>query len=674
MGTAPELIGYHRSRVLYCQAMQLPPRSRPAFRARRAALELGIALLLAAAVSLVTAAPPRTPTQAEADERYADGDYASAAEAYLQAATLVPPPDRAPLLIRAAEAALRAERRDLASQTLQKIDASQLTPAQRVRVDLLLASLGRLPGGPADWLQRLPPPGKDADADLAERLLAVRAEAYLRQGEVVEAVRTLVQREGWLKQREARVRNQAQIWNALRAAPVTGTPLQSRTDLDSVTRGWLELAQLQRATWGSAAERADALDAWEWRYPGHPAADTVLDLVRGESRAVAEAQAVTARAAPPPAPPSGTPSGGSLAVAGPVRTVALILPLSGTLAGAGRAVRDGFLAAWFERPPPRPRVLVLDGGSHPDGALAVYERAQAAEADLVVGPLSKEAVATLARMVTPARPLLALNYLDANQPAPANFYQFGLAPEDEARQVADRALADGHQRAVALVPEGDWGRRTLEAFRERFEGQGGSLLDVQTFAPGLQDFSEPVRRLLKLEDSAQRKQALDAVLGAPVQFAASPGDLPDFVFIAAQPQQARLIRPQFRFLGAGQLPLYATSLVYEGTSAPARDADLDDVRFCDMPFLLAGGDDAAPRERIRGLWPEGYARHPRLYAFGYDAARLALRLGEGGGRDYSGVTGQLRVGEDGRVRRSLLWAEFRGGRPRLLDGVAAATP
>jgi uncharacterized protein len=655
--------------------MDHPSRFRP-FRRQRVFTLAAFALFLTAVCALpATAAPPRTAAQVEADEHYADGDYARAAEVYLQAATLVPPPDRAPLLIRAAEAALRAERRDLASQTLQKIDASQLTPAQRVRVDLLLAGLGRLPGGPADWLQRLPPPGRDADPDVAERLLATRADAHLRLGDVVAAVQALVQREAWLKGRDARIRNQAQIWNVLRTAPSIGTQHQTRNDLDSVTRGWLELAMLQRAVWSNPAERADALDAWEWRYPGHPAADTVLDLVRGESRSIAQAQAATPAAAADPVPlPASLQTTTAVAHAGPVRVVALILPLSGALAGAGRAVRDGFLAAWFERPPPRPRVLVLDGGSHPDGALAVYERAQAAGADLVVGPLSKEAVATLARMVTPARPLLALNYLDANQPAPANFYQFGLAPEDEARQAADRALADGHRRAVALVPEGDWGRRTLEAFRERFEGQGGSLLDVQTFAPGLQDFSEPVRRLLKLEDSAQRKQALDAVLGAPVQFAASPGDLPDFVFIAAQPQQARLIRPQFRFLGAGQIPLYATSLVYEGTSAPARDADLDDVRFCDMPFLLAGGDGAAPRERIRGLWPEGYARHPRLYAFGYDAARLALRLGEGGGRDYSGVTGQLRVGEDGRVRRSLLWAEFRGGRPRLLDGVAAATP
>jgi hypothetical protein len=630
-------------------------------------------LLLVALGLPADAAPPRAEAQIEADERYDDGDYAAAAELYLQAATLVPPPDRAALQIRAAEAALHADRRDLASKTLNQIDTARLTSGQRVRFDLLLASLGRLPGGPEDWLKRLPPPGRDADADLAERLWAARADAHIRMGDVIDAVHARVQREKWLKNREARTRNQAQIWNDLRTTPAIGTEFQTRTGLDNVTRGWLELAALQRAVWTDRAERATALDGWEWRYPGHPAADTVLDLVRDESSLIKYAE----KPRPPPAPASpsiGTrsivPSSSALPAAGELRTVGLVLPLSGPLSAAGRAIRDGFLAAWYEQPAPRARVLVLDSGGSAHNALAIYERALAAGADLVVGPLSKDAVASLARMITPGRPVLALNYLETSQAAPANFYQFGLAPEDEAQQVAQQALADGHRRAVALVPEGDWGKRTLAAFRTRFEGNGGTLLDVQYFPAGLQDFSDTVRHLVKLDASTQREQSVKSLLGDAVEFSASTGNLPDFVFLAAQPQQARLIRPQFRFLGVGQLPIYATSLVYEGTPSPGRDADLDDIRFCEIPFLLGSGDAAAPRERIRGLWPETYSRHARLYAFGYDAARLAQRLARGGSREYSGVTGQLRVGADGRVHRQLLWAQFQHGRPQLLGSAA----
>src|SRR5688572_15977699 len=217
--------------------------------------------LLCAALLPALAAPPLSPALADAEERYADGDYAAAAQALLLAAMTAAPADRNTLLIRAGEAALRGERRDLAARAAHNVDTSRLTLNQRIRLDLLLAELGELPGGPSVWLERLPPPGKDADAALAERLLAARADAYLRQGDVVGAVRTLVQRESWLSDEDAS-RNQARIWSALRTAPATGTQFQSRAELDTITRGWLELAMLQRAAWTDSAERDESLDGW----------------------------------------------------------------------------------------------------------------------------------------------------------------------------------------------------------------------------------------------------------------------------------------------------------------------------------------------------------------------------------------------------------------------------
>ncbi len=583
----------------------------------------------------------------------------------MQAALVASSSERDPLLIRSAEASLKADDRARAKQTLLEVDATQLTPAQKQRYELMLASLGQLTGNPQEFLQRYPPPDAGSEPEVAERTLSARAEAHLKLGDVIGAVQSLVQRESWLKDNDARIRNQSRIWSALQSAPNLDSGFQSQLELDETSRGWLELALIQRKHWTDAGQRAQSLNTWQQHFADHPAADTVLDLVRDE--AGSSILATTAQGGPASGVLPLMPAlGGSSSSSGQLGTIALILPLSGSLSSAARAVRDGFMTAWFEQPTPRPRVLVLDSGSGADTALAVYERAVAAGADMVVGPLSKEAVASLARMINPGRPLLALNYLDLNQPAPANFFQFGLAPEDEAQQVAERALSDGHRRAVALIPEGDWGNRTLGAFRQRFESQGGKLIDVEFYPSGLSDFSEPVKRLLKLEASSQRKRSLDSVLGDGIEFSGSPGSLPDFVFVAAQPQQARLIRPQFRFLGASQIPLYATSLVYEGSASPRRDADLDDIRFCDMPFLLGTGDDASRRDRMSNLWPDTFARHTRLYAFGHDAARLALRLSSGGERSINGATGLLHVGQDGRIHRKLLWARFTGGRPQPL--------
>ena len=68
----------------------------------------------------------------------------------------------------------------------------------------------------------------------------------------------------------------------------------------------------------------------------------------------------------------------------------------------------------------------------------------------VVGPLLKpelEAILDSAGVT----PTLALNSLE-NETSAANFYQFALAPEDEASQVARYAVANGAVNAAALVP------------------------------------------------------------------------------------------------------------------------------------------------------------------------------------------------------------------------------
>lgn len=88
----------------------------------------------------------------------------------------------------------------------------------------------------------------------------------------------------------------------------------------------------------------------------------------------------------------------------PGQRVALILPLSGRLGAAGRAVRDGYLAgyyAYLESGGQKFDILVLDQDKY-GSAIAAYDAAVAQRASIVVGPLSKEAVAELGNPRTKA--------------------------------------------------------------------------------------------------------------------------------------------------------------------------------------------------------------------------------------------------------------------------------
>ena len=133
--------------------------------------------------------------------------------------------------------------------------------------------------------------------------------------------------------------------------------------------------------------------------------------------------------------------------------IALLLPISSRAAAAAISVRDGFMTAYYQVPPgQRPRVHIYDTGT-----LSVAEaltQATRAGAEFIVGPLTREEVVAAADYPGTRAPLLALNFLPAERPPPAQFFQYALSPEDEARLAARRVLEDHHRRGIALVPAG----------------------------------------------------------------------------------------------------------------------------------------------------------------------------------------------------------------------------
>ena len=67
--------------------------------------------------------------------------------------------------------------------------------------------------------------------------------------------------------------------------------------------------------------------------------------------------------------------------------------------------------------------------------------------------------------------------------APTDFWQLALSPDDEAAQAARRGVADGHGKAVVLVPNNNWGRRLLTTYTSELESLGGTVLDYRTYEP-----------------------------------------------------------------------------------------------------------------------------------------------------------------------------------------------
>ena len=521
-----------------------------------------------------------------------------------------------------------------------------LYPALNARVELLKANLDFAAQQSQAALKHLQFPLVPLPDELKSRVLLLRAEVQVALDNTVAAVEDLSERESYLGNNSTAIHdNHQRIWQVLTQshAPLNITLLPAT--ISQTVRGWLVLSNITRNIWQQPQNLLQQLQTWQAQYPNHPAnQDIVPDLIAKQKAFVTY-----------PA------------------HVAVLLPLSGPYQSAADAVRDGLFTAYFQlsNNGNAPTVTLYDAGGTAAGAQAAYRQAVAAGADMVVGPLIKDAVNGIAALDSLPVPVLALNTLDSGKSVPSGFYQFGLPPEDEASQVADRLAAEGLKQGVALVAQGEWGTRVLNAFSAHYTQLGGTLLGTQTYPADASDFSAPITRLLNLDQSQDREEQLADFLGTHLQFEPRRREDIQFIFLAARASDAKLIRPQLRFYHAINVPVYSTSQVYQ-PGDPA-DADFDGISFDDMPWTLeTNGAAAATSETVATLWPGNFSSNSRLYALGFDAWRLVPLLYRG--RIFSmsvqGMTGLLSMDSDGHIHRQLDWATFKNGVPKLLAPVS----
>jgi len=573
--------------------------------------------------------------EGRAERLAANGQHTDAASVYIGMASVATGAERDRLTMLAVEQWLDAgdvaRARNAFAEVTPPVDARLVPLWNSTRAAFHLYS------GEADEALALLEPMTLQPLTLRDRLRieALRADAWIQKQDPTRAVQLMMQRETWLDDRRGVERNRKRLWQGLLVSNPQVLRAAAETSLDPVVRGWLTIGSLAASTGQQGIGWTNGAVRWREANPNHPAT-SILDELRL-----------------PELPVQDYP-----------RRIALLLPLSGNAAGVGEAIRNGFLGAYFAS------ASGLDDGQTihiydviaEGGASAAYAAAVADGAEFVVGPLLKDSVVELANDILVPVPVLTLNYLPDDTLAPPGLYQFALSPEDEAVAAARRALADGHTRAVALVPNNDWGRRLLTSFTRELEGLGGTLLDYRSYTPGKQDFSDEIEILMGLSGSVQRYQRLRANIGGPLQFDPRRRQDTDFIFLASDAAAGRLLKAQLKFHYSGDLPVYSTSSVnaMDGRS----NTDLNGIMFADTPWVV----DPQPwiahlPDRFAEFWPEE-RRLARLHAMGYDAYNLIASLfGARGGTmvELDGATGTLYLDATGRVHRKLAWAQFQRG-------------
>lgn len=615
-------------------------------------------------------------------------DYAGAARRYLNLTGT--PSELREWRLRAAEMFRRGNDLPRAMETLDPLDGALLNTDQRARVGIIRADAALAAGQPEDALNELPNLTPEIGGERRIEILTLRVAAYQGVNSNVDAMLDALQLQRLVSAPEERRAVENTIWDLMD----TSDPeqLQSLASLDPSLPGWIVLHDVATISLDQQDEFDLRMGAWQRDYPSHPGAERAAHLSRARRN---------------PEPPA---------------RVALLLPMSGRFGPAAEEVRDGFLLGNFLAPEPRSDVRVYDiSGRDPAEA---YLLATREGADLVVGPLLKENVEKLTQLDGREVPLLALNRVGGprrlkpttaiaadeipaettlGNPTPgldglppggddqgeafetaifeppqkfadgATVYQFGLAPEDDAEEIARRARAEGVRRALILHPQNDWGFRIEQSFTSAFKSGGGFVASASPYDPSAADFSEPIQQILHLDTSEERRRALEQRLSTRLEFEPRRRQDVDLIVLAARPNHGRQVYPQLRFYHLGDLATWATATLYTGTEDPVRDRDLDGVEFTDIPWLFDRGR-LDPDLRGDDVVVDPAMLNSRLFALGLDAYRLMPwlpALSSAQGLSINGATGRLTVDPDGVVhRRDLVWARFEEGIARPLGNTS----
>ena len=538
-------------------------------------------------------------------------------------------------LIQAAKLLLAESEFERAGELMERIDRpAALPPPLKVSYALVQADLAISQNDRAAalrWLTGNLVRDLDADDAAAPELYSTLGDLHLENNSTAAAVAAYALAARTLNHPRS-IQNIETLWHLLITLEKTELERLAEDANSYELRGWIELARVFLAGESNIRSQLTAIERWRSVWTSHTASQTL---------------------------PSDLAALQSMWNDRP-REIALLLPLQQP---AGIAIQEGFLSAYYESLQSSrdvPTISTYDTSSVVN-LEAVYQQAVESGADLIIGPLTKSLVNQLAEKEDLPVPTLALNYADSVEESPRNLYQFGLAPADEISQILNLAWARNYRRAALIAPEAADYDRLRSTFAANWQDRGGTTVSLATYGE-TNDYSTVIKNLMAIDASEERLDNLRSLLPRNnIEFIPRRRQDIDFIFLIANPRQARLIKPTLAFYFAADVPVFALPSVFDGLNGSTDNRDLEGIWFADAPWLLENG---SLKQQIDGQLRAAQGSSQRLRALGVDSFRLYPRLNQMTRRPdiaIAGATGSLTLSESGRIHRSLQFAQFRDG-------------
>ncbi|MFT6265377.1 MAG: outer membrane PBP1 activator LpoA protein [Oleiphilaceae bacterium] len=521
-----------------------------------------------------------------------------------------------------------------ANGVLLTIDPGSLNHDQLQKYLLLTLKIGLLEDNSQRLAEALPLFSNQifyrSSIDQQLELTLLISKAYQATDKPIQAAITLIENAG-LFEEDIYLKNHEIIWSELRK---TELPLLSQykyfgENID--VEGWLTLAQTIKQNQIDLDTQYLALNQWNKTWPDHPAA------IRPPHELEILIQLPTTQ---------------------PTEII-LALPLTGPISLAGKAIQDGFMASYYSNPSKLGNdIEIVFFDTNLNNIEDLYNQDKK-ESALIIGPLDKNSLNKLTTLEQLNIKTLALNYLDDNKINIPNLYQFGLAPETETKQIANRLSKKGFTKIGVIAPETNWGFRLHDSFVNDLILEGNTPIE-SVFYSDQASLSQTVAKLLATDESKKRAQKIRAITNTRFEFQPRRRKDIDAILMIARPNIAKQINPLFAYHYANSIPVFSTSQVHSGSND---NNDLEGIEFIEMPWMLSSSIDI--KQQINNIIPESSQKYMRFYAFGVDAFKLAPRLTllkEVNNSKINGHTGILSMNDMGHINRDMEWAKFRRGK------------
>lgn len=489
-----------------------------------------------------------------------------------------------------------------AQNTFSEIMASEMNEVQKLEYALVYAQLAALQGKSEMAVNQL----RDIPQSLlssAQRVRYIQTQARIaaNKNDAIGVVRARSQLNDYFRMNRERQENNDIIWRVLRDAN-RGMLEKAVAEAGEIEfAGWLALINIYNQNMTTPTQIPQAFNNWKNQYPSHSA----VTLMPTELQGVSNFQQTQ------------------------LNGVALLLPLSGDAQILGDIIKRGFDDA---KAGDSTAVQTFDTSTSDVNSLIA--RAKQQGANIIVGPLLKSRVDEM--LLSPEIQhinVLALNSTE-NARNMAQVCYYGLSPESEAQAGAEKMYNDGHSIAVVAAPQDDFGHRSAEAFAKRWRQLTNTDADVRYY-------NQPLDSVATIQNTGVTKAGLYIL-----------GNAGQVVEIKQGIDNSNL---------KDRLAMYTSSR----SNSPNNGIDfytiMEGVKFSEVPLLA--DTSSSKFQKAENLANSDFSMM-RLYAMGADAWLLATKFNELRhipGYKISGLTGELKAGQNCNIERSLSWMQYQNG-------------